>query len=86
MPPLVDVAVKVTKTPEQIVLDGEAAILTLAAADELTATDRFCTAPVQPAAFVSVTETVPLVIPNVTVIEFVFTPAVMLAPDGTVHA
>ena len=86
MPPLIGVAIKATEAPEQIIVDGEAEMLTLATAVELTATDTFWIVPIQPKVFVSVTETVPLVVPNVTVIEFVFTPAVMLAPDGTVHA
>ena len=79
-------AVTVIGAPEQIVLAGKAEIVTFATADELTATDKFCAVPGQPTEFVSVTETVPLVTPNVTVIEFVFVPAVMLAPAGTDHA
>lgn len=86
MPPLVGVAVIVTEVPEQIVVAGEALTLTLAASDEPTVTGKYCVLPTQPAKAVSVTETVPLVTPNVTVMEFVFVPAVILAPDGTVQA
>jgi hypothetical protein len=42
--------------------------------------------PTHPDAFVSVTVTFPLVVPKVTVILFVPAPAVMVAPEGTVHA
>ena len=79
-------AVTVIGAPEQIVLAGEAVIVTFATADELTATVKLCVVPGQPTEFVSTTETVPLATPNVTVIEFVFVPAVMFAPAGTDHA
>ena len=85
MPPFAGVAVKLTEDPEQMVLEGEAAMLTPAAPDAVTVTDKFWADPVQFAALVSVTETVPLADPNVTVIAFVVCPAVMLAPVGTVH-
>jgi hypothetical protein len=60
-------------------------MLTLATTAPLTATGKICVGPVQPEAFVSVTETVSLEVPKETVIEFVFCPAVMLAVPETVQ-
>ena len=55
----------------------------------LTVTDLVTWLPAQPVALVSVTATLPPVLPNVTVIWLLFgplLPAVIVAPLGTVHA
>jgi hypothetical protein len=55
-----------------------------AGAEEFTVTAEQLEALV-PQVFDAVTHTLPEVVPNVTVIDVVPCPAVMLAPEGTVH-
>ena len=81
VPPLAAVAVNVTLVPEQILPDGFEAIVTAGATAAVTATVAELLVPL-PHVFVGVTVTFPPVDPNVTVIAFVFVPAVIVAPVG----
>ena len=44
-----------------------------------------CVVPLQPAAFLSVTDILPFVVPKLTVMLFVPWPVATVAPSGTVH-
>jgi hypothetical protein len=79
----VDVLVKVTVDPTHIVKgDPEKFALRLQPA-RLIASDFVD--PTHDEEFVSVTVTLPFIVPKVTVILLVPAPAVMIAPSGTVH-
>ena len=83
MPPFVGPAVKVMLVPAQMVVAVELAV-TDVVTTEFTVTLVEEIVPL-PQVLVGVTVTVPLVVPMVTVMLLVPEPAVMLAPDGTVH-
>jgi hypothetical protein len=80
----VDVLVKVVVAPEQTDVEEAEKFASIEQPERVIA--KVIVEPIQPLLFVSCTVTLPLFTPNDTVIELVPAPAVIVAPEGTVHA
>jgi len=79
-----DAFVKVTVDPAQTV--SGAPVKSASRPQPRSVMARVTVVPAHPAALVSVTVTLPLVVPKVTVMLFVPDPAVIIEPAGTVQA